>query len=396
MRGTNATPERVYQFPGVQNSSIQAGSQVAISSQFLAFPTRNPLSAGPGSSLQDSVFVARNNNGNWGACPVVNSQPNCIGAVRENGVTASKALTRIPLTYTANHWEDIGLVLSDNNLVISYKLQSRVEFYHYNAQSDRWDLEVHMNEPTERFTGQSLAIDGDTVAVGSPWTNGKFGQPLGQELGSVRVVRRDASGIWNIVSSTYGYFTLGGFGMDVALSSGNLVVRSSLYNEDGAAADESFTFFGVAADGSISAPLQLIQPSQSHRHLALSGDTFAAALEYPGDALAVYKRDPSSGAWVYSAGLNGEFYRSTNSPTTPFGYRGLNPIALAGKSDRKVPSEFSSKSRRGTQFLGQLGEKRCKRWRVDQLRKSGQFCQHGMAELLTRPRQYPSGRGGAS
>ncbi|WP_437578736.1 carbohydrate binding domain-containing protein [Sorangium sp. So ce887] len=325
MNGTSTTPERVYQFPGVAQFNLQAGSQLAISNRFLAFATRGTnTSASP---QANSVFIARNNNSSWAECPLVSGQRNCNGAVRENGQNISHALTRIPLTYPANSsFKDIALALSDDYLVIGYKRHSVLEIYRYNTSNDTWVLELSLDEPDERFTGAAVAIDGDRVAVGSPWSEGG---DAGAELGSVRIFRRNASdSTWSSVAITNGYFSSGAFGRSLAMASGNLAVTSGVtFLVNGVTPQQHLSFYRVAADGAISAHQSLVT-AYPHVHLALHGDTLASTVSGGDEGLSLYKRAAASGQWAYESGLIRDFYKSVNS--SGLGYGGIDPIGLVG------------------------------------------------------------------
>lgn len=330
MRGTNSTPERVYQFPGVDQHALQTGSQLAISNRFLAFATRKPN--GPNSPYANSVYIARNTNGVWAECPLVNNQRNCNGAVRENGERISRPLTRIPLTHSADgSFRDVAIAISDDYLAIGYHLHSLVELYRYDATSDSWVRELTLPDPPERFTGAAIAIEGDKLAVGSPWTDQSG--VVGRELGTVRVFRRNATTrTWNAAGSTYGYFSTGGFGKSLVMSSGNLVVRSGgVIPLGGSAPAEHISFYRVASDGTLSAP-QSFEVAHPHRYFSVSADTFASTVGGGVDAseegLSIYKRDPASGRWHYETGLMRDFYLSVNSPG--YGYGGIDPVALVG------------------------------------------------------------------
>ncbi|WP_437625645.1 carbohydrate binding domain-containing protein [Sorangium sp. So ce1151] len=325
MNGTSTTPERVYQFPGVAQFNLQAGSQLAIASRFLAFATRGTSSSS--SPQANSVYIARNNNGSWAECPLVGGQRNCNGAVRENGQNISRALTRIPLTYPADSsFKDIALALSDDYLVIGYKRHSVLEIYRYNTSTDAWVLELSLDEPDERFTGAAVAIEGDKVAVGSPWSDGG---DAGAELGSVRIFRRNASNsTWSSVAITSGYFSSGAFGRSLAMASGNLAVTSgATYPVNGVTPQQHLSFYRVATDGTISAH-QSLQTAYPHVHLALYGDTLASTVGGGDEGLSLYKRDATSGQWAYEAGLIRDFYKSVNS--SGLGYGGIDPIGLVG------------------------------------------------------------------
>ncbi|WP_437666995.1 carbohydrate binding domain-containing protein [Sorangium sp. So ce1182] len=325
MNGTSTTPERVYQFPGVAHHNIQAGSQLAISSSFLAFATRGTSSST--SPQANAVYIARKSSGSWAECPLVGGQRNCNGAVRENGQNISRALTRIPLTYPADSsFKDIALALSDDYLVIGYKRHSVLEIYRYNTSTDAWVLELSLDEPDERFTGAAVAIEGDKVAVGSPWSDGG---DAGAELGSVRIFRRNASNsTWSSVAMTSGYFSSGAFGRSLAMASGNLAVTSgATYPVNGVTPQQHLSFYRVAADGTISAH-QSLQTAYPHVHLALYGDTLASTVSGGDEGLSLYKRDATSGQWAYEAGLIRDFYKSVNS--SGLGYGGIDPIGLVG------------------------------------------------------------------
>ncbi|WP_437606169.1 carbohydrate binding domain-containing protein [Sorangium sp. So ce834] len=325
MNGTNATPERVYQFPGVAQFNLQAGSQLAISSRFLAFATRGTNSST--SPQANSVFIARKSNGSWAECPLVGGQRNCNGAVRENGQNISHALTRIPLSYPAlSSFKDIALALSDDYLVIGYKRHSVLEIYRYNSSNDTWVLEHFLNEPDERFTGAAVAVDGDLVAVGSPWSDGG---EAGVELGSVRIFRRNASDVtWNAVALASGYFSSGAFGRSLAMASGNLAVTSgATFLVNDVMPQQHLSFYRVAADGTITAS-QSLATAYPHVHLALDGDTLASTVGGGDEGLSLYKRDAASGQWAYETGLIRDFYKSVNSSNS--GYGGIDPIGLVG------------------------------------------------------------------
>ncbi|AUX35388.1 MULTISPECIES: carbohydrate binding domain-containing protein [Sorangium] len=325
MNGTNATPERVYQFPGVAQFNLQAGSQLAISSRFLAFATRGTNSST--SPQANSVFIARKSNGSWAECPLVGGQRNCNDAVRENGQNISHALTRIPLSYPAlSSFKDIALALSDDYLVIGYKRHSVLEIYRYNSSNDTWVLEHFLNEPDERFTGAAVAVDGDLVAVGSPWSDGG---EAGVELGSVRIFRRNASDVtWNAVALASGYFSSGAFGRSLAMASGNLAVTSgATFLVNDVMPQQHLSFYRVAADGTITAS-QSLATAYPHVHLALDGDTLASTVGGGDEGLSLYKRDAASGQWAYETGLIRDFYKSVNSSNS--GYGGIDPIGLVG------------------------------------------------------------------
>lgn len=319
MRGTNTTPERLYQFPGVANFALRAGSQVAISSRFLAFGTGDDNATGADSPHANSVFIARNVNGSWGECPLVNGQRNCNGAVRENGQASNKPLTRIPLTHPG-HFKDINIALSDDYLAIGYRKQSVVEIYRYNAANDTWLREHSLDEPDERYTGAALAIDGDRIAISSPW-------PDGPELGSVRILKRNASNAtWAWASSYYGHFASAQFGKTLAMASGTLAVTSGGVVGSDASPAQHLTFLRVGADGSLS-NRQTLVTRYPLVHLALSGDTLASTVSGGDEGLVIYKRD-ASGSWGYETGLIRDFYKSTN--TSGFGYGGIDPIGFSG------------------------------------------------------------------
>lgn len=325
-RGTNSAPERVYQFPGVAQHALNAGAQVAISNRFLAFATRSPF--GTQSPYANSVFIARNTNGVWAECPTVNGQRNCNGAVRQNGERVSRALTRIPLTHAASDsFRDVVIAISDDYLAIGYHKHSLLEVYRYDATSDSWVRDLTLQEPSERFTGAAVAIEGDKIVVGSPWTDQR--DVVGRELGNVRVFRRNAStGTWNATGGAYGFFSSGGFGKGLAISGANLVVRSGGPTPlGGGAPAEHLAFYRVGSDGSLSAP-QSFQVATPHVFFSLSGDTFASTVGEQHEGLSVYKRDPASGRWRYETGLMRDFYQTVNS--SGFGYGGNDPIALVG------------------------------------------------------------------
>ncbi|WP_437785638.1 carbohydrate binding domain-containing protein [Sorangium sp. So ce1097] len=324
MNGTSAAPERVYQFPGVAQFNLQAGSQLAISNNVLAFATRGPGSSSP---QANSVFIARKINGSWAECPLVGGQRSCNDAVRENGQNISRALTRIPLTYPADiSFKDITIALSDSYLVIGYRRHSALEIYRYDTSSDTWVSELSLDEPDERFTGAAVAIDGDLVAVASPWSEGGA---AGAELGSVRIFRRNASNsTWSSVAMTNGFFSTGAFGRSLAMSSGNLAVTSgATFPVNGVTPQQHLSFYRVAADGTLSARQSLVT-AYPHVHLALHGDTLASTVSAGDEGLALYKRDAASGQWAYETGLIRDFYKSVNSSN--LGYGGIDPIGLVG------------------------------------------------------------------
>lgn len=324
MNGTSATPERVYQFPGVAQFNLQAGSQLAISNNFLAFATRGTGSSSP---QANSVFIARKINGSWAECPLVGGQRSCNGAVRENGQTISSALTRIPLTYPANiSFKDITIALSDSYLVIGYRRHSALEIYRYDTSSDTWVSELSLDEPDERFTGAAVAIDGDLVAVASPWSEGGA---AGAELGSVRIFRRNASnGTWSSVAMESGFFSTGAFGRSLAMNSGNLAVTSgATFPVNGVTPQQHLSFYQVASNGALSARQSLVT-TYPHVHLALHGDTLASTVSEGDEGLSLYKRAAASGQWAYETGLIRDFYKSVNSSN--LGYGGIDPIGLVG------------------------------------------------------------------
>ena len=319
MRGTNTTPERLYQFPGVAQFAIRAGSQVAISNRFLAFGTGGDTATGANSPYANSIFIVRNLNGSWGECPLVDGQRNCNGAVRENGQTINKPLTRIPLTYPG-HFKDINIALSDDYLAIGYRKQSVVEVYRYNAANDKWLREHSLDEPDERATGAALAIDGDRIAISSPW-------PEGPELGSVRILKRNAgNSTWAWASSYYGHFSSGQFGKTLAMSAGNLAITSGAVSSADPPPAQHLTFLRVGADGSLS-DRQTVSTRYPLVHLALSGNTLASTASGGDEGLVIYKRD-ASGLWGYETGLVRDFYKSANGNIV--GYGGIDPIGLSG------------------------------------------------------------------
>ncbi|MFZ5891198.1 MAG: carbohydrate binding domain-containing protein [Myxococcota bacterium] len=324
MRGTNTTPERLYQFPGVAQFDLMAGSQVAISNRFLAFGTGGTNPSGTNSPHANSVFIARNVNGVWAECPLVNAQRNCNDAVRENGQSTNRPLTRIPLTYPG-HFKDINIALSDNFLAIGYRRESVLEIYRYDSASDKWVRELSLDEPNDRATGSALAIEGDRIAVSSPFVGGST---PGSEPGYVRIFRRNSSNAtWNAAAITYGTFSSGAFGRSLAMSSGNLAVTSGPTSAVDGSSPSHLSFYRVASDGTISARQSLLTP-KPHVHLALHGDTLASTLSEGDQGLAIYKRNPTTGIWAYETGLIRDFYKSANNNV--LGYAGIDPISLVG------------------------------------------------------------------
>ncbi len=311
MNGTSTTPERLYQFPGVVNFDIQAGSQVAISSTSLAFGTGKAAGITTGSQFENSVFVVRKVNGSWGECGWVNNQRDCTVSVRQNGEASNKPLTRIPLTYPG-HFKDIALAISGDTLAIGYWRQSVVEIYRYNSGTNTWNLEETIDEDNAQQTGIALAFDGEKLAVGAPGM---------QERGVVRIFTRYApTGNWNAWTSFHGYFASGSFGKSLAMASGRLAVAS------GAAGTKHVTFFDVDAGGVLS-NRQTFQTPTELVHLAISSDTFAATTSAGDEGLVIYKR-AASGSWGYETGLIRDYYKSANS--NQFGYGGIDPIGISG------------------------------------------------------------------
>ncbi|HEY6529054.1 MAG TPA: carbohydrate binding domain-containing protein [Cellvibrionaceae bacterium] len=309
--GTSTTAERIYQFPGNSYFMFKAGAQVAISDKWLSFTSANV--SNPNSTDKSATFIVGKPNGVWGQCPTVNGVIDCTSVVSLNGASPVLPIIKIPFTDRLSE-NDTNVAISDNYLVTADLKNSILTFYRYDTATVKWVQEFYIDEPDDRRTGTAIAIDGDRIAVSSPYT---FGAP---SKGSVRLFKRNSvTQTWVATANAYGQFTDGQFGKALDLHSNNLVVS--------AGSSAHLAFYRVTSNDTLSTP-QIVTTSTVIPSVAVYGDVIAAGTAEPNKAVQIYTRNTSNNIWSSLNALNGTIYTSTNPAGSA--YPGADEVDLFG------------------------------------------------------------------
>ncbi|MET0356393.1 MAG: carbohydrate binding domain-containing protein, partial [Cellvibrio sp.] len=327
--GTNATPERVYQFPGLTHTMEYAGWSVAMSNQWVAFTTSpyNKSTTQPAQydTNETYIYIAGKTNGAWASCPTLNSVANnCNESFRDNGSNISKPLTRIGFGYRTDpggrrlSLDNFELAISDKYLVVTDSSKSIVKFYRYDAASNNWILEHNVDDDDYKTFGKSVAIYGDKIAVSSTWEGN-----TAVSNGTVRIFHRNATtGTWSMTSQVDGHYLNGTFGRKIKMDGNNLVVTNG---------SNLLAFFRFDSNDRLTgSPYMLTTPNEV-TNLSLYGDMLAVSGYSPELPLTIYSRNTANSAleWKRITGLKSDFYANINIGSTG-GYFGADEIGLVG------------------------------------------------------------------
>lgn len=317
--GSTTTPERIYQFTGNNHLYKKLGAKIAMSSKWLVllamdhdFRVNN---------IPSVIYIIGKTNNQWTQCPTVNSVVDCTSLVSDLGVSPSQPIIRIPLT-ERHEIKDISIAVSDDYLVIGDNKNSKFTIYKYNATTNSWVVEHTETSLPERRLGTAVAIEGDKVAVSSPFFREGDTTP-GIEKGTVRVYKRNTNGTWYVSGNNYGYYTEGNFGRTLDMHSGNLVVSSGQLTSQ-----PQLTFFRVDSSGSLSAPYTIPTTIDYRNHLSVYGDTAVNASGTSAKSAIIYKRNPVNDTWSEVNSLDGELYKSQN--TSGYAFNAVDPVKLVG------------------------------------------------------------------
>jgi Carbohydrate binding domain. len=310
--GTNANPERRYQFAGNNHFYKRAGAKVALSNKWLAFGASE--AAGSNTDKKSAVYVVGKVNSQWPECPTLNGILTCDSLVKANGSAGSAPIVKIEFPGYV-HSADISLAISDDYLVMADQATSQVFIYRYDVAQARWNQEFATPaDASGNRLGASVAIDGDRVAVSAPG--------FALTNGIVYVYKRSASGVWNISGAADGNVFGRNFGHKLDMHSGNLVIASGDY--DG---DQHLTFFRVNADGGLFGQSS-VEVGKSIYQVTVDGDTIAYTSGDLDEPLKVIKRNATTNEWRTTTALNRYLYLNPHNGN--LAYSATDPIDLSG------------------------------------------------------------------
>ncbi|MES2823413.1 MAG: carbohydrate binding domain-containing protein [Pseudomonadota bacterium] len=329
--GATATPERIYQFPGVAHTLEFAGFKVAMSNQWAAFASKVYYYSAAPSPVMSYVYIAGKTNGVWASCPIVNTVPNCNSSYRENNSSLSKPLTRIAFGDRGTERDDfdesrLTMEISDKYLVLADSKKSIVRFYRYDAASTNWVLEYDLDDDDYKTVGKAVAIYGDRIAVSQTWA----GNPTVSN-GKVRIYQRNANnGTWSMSSQVDGNFGTGNFGNNVRMDTNTLVVASGASGLNGSGTRQ-LVFFALNTIGNPTGESYVVTAPNLNK-MSLSGNNLAVSNFVSHPAVTIYSRNTASSTleWKPTAGLNGDFYNNLNRVTGGGALTGQDDVGLVG------------------------------------------------------------------
>jgi hypothetical protein len=333
--GANATPERVYQFPGVAHTMENTGFKVAMSNQWAAFASKVYYYINSPSPVMSYVYIAGKTNGVWASCPSLNSVPNnCNNSYRDNNSSLSKPLTRIAFGDRGAERDDfdetrLTMEISDKYLVLADSKKSIVKFYRYDATSTNWVSEFELDDDDYKNVGKAVAIYGDRIAVSQTWADNPT-----VSNGKVRIYQRSTSGTWTMASQVDGNFGTGNFGNNIKMDANTLVVASGATGFT--SGTRQLIFFNLNSIGNPTGEFKVFTAPNLNK-MALSGNTLAVSNNAPNPAVTIYTRSVVGGLveWKPTTSLNGEFYNNLNRYTGggssgSAGLTGQDDIGLVG------------------------------------------------------------------
>ncbi len=317
--GSSSTPERIYQFAGNNHIYKKFGAKISMSSKWMAITSLNHDYV---TYKPTAVYIVGKTNNQWTQCPTVNSVVDCDTLVSENGSTPVKPIVRITLPERFEARE-LGIAISDDYLVIGDSRNSKLAIYKYDATQSRWIEEYSETSLAERHLGTAVAIEGDKVAVSSPFF--KEGDlTVGAEKGTVKIYKRNTNGVWYISGSSYGHFTEGNYGRSLDMHSGNLVISSGQFESP-----THLTFIRVDDSGTLGAPYTIPTTIGVRNYLSVYGDTAVSATATAAKSVVIYKRNPANETWSEVNSLDGALYKHLNTPSN-FDYNAVDPVDLVG------------------------------------------------------------------
>lgn len=310
--GTNANPERRYQFAGNDHFYKRAGAKVALSNKWLAFGASE--AAGSNTDKNSAVYVVGKVDSQWPQCPTFNTVLTCDSLVKMNGSAGSEPIVKIEFPGYV-HSADITLAISDDYLVMANRATSEVLIYRYDNAQARWVLELQTPaDNSGNRLGTSVAIDGDRVAVSAPG--------FGLSTGIVYLYKRNTSGVWSVAAAATGYDYGRNFGHKLDIHSGNLVIATG--DHDG---DQRLIFFRVNASGVLSAQSS-VEVGQNIYQLTVNGDKAVYTSDNPDEPLQVLSRDTATNGWHTTTALNRYLYLNPHNGN--LAYSATDPIDLSG------------------------------------------------------------------
>lgn len=183
-KGNSTQPERIYQFPGQYgyatpsnpadwvnypiatdpsaNFFLQAGSQVAIANDWLAFSTGKGMNW----AKSNKIFLVGKTNGQWDSCPTTNGVVDCNAA--------SEPLSLTPSVYNTKPLKEVpngdSFALSDRHLAVVHG--TVISLYSYSPLSNIWFYSGTLN-PLDKAGApfyidqlhSNIALDGNHLAV---------------------------------------------------------------------------------------------------------------------------------------------------------------------------------------------------------------------------------------
>jgi len=334
--GSNATPERVYQFPGLAHTMEYSGFKVAMSNQWAAFASKVYYSSSSPNPVMSYIYIAAKTNGVWASCPTLNSIPNnCNSSYRDNYSSISKPLTRIPFG-ERTEWDQfdesrLTVEISDKYLVLADSKKSIVKFYRYDTTSTNWIPEYELDDADYKNVGKSVAIYGDKIAVAQTWADNPT-----VSNGSVRIFQRNTNGTWTMQSQVDGNFGTGNFGNNIKMDANTLVVASGATGlPGGSTGTRQLIFFALDSMG-IATGQYYVATTPNLNKISLSGNTLAVSNYVVNPAVEIYSRNTAGTTyeWKRTSGLNGYFYNNLSSylniGSGAGGLTGQDDIGLVG------------------------------------------------------------------
>ena len=192
------------------------------------------------------------------------------------------------------------VALEGDTLVVAtgrYLSSSRV--YVFVRLARAWSLQATLTPPVQAYGfGGSLALSGDTLAVGVPDADTGFGSQSGAAFVYTRV-----AGTWALEQEILGFEIAASdnFGAAVALDGDRLAVGAP-YDDPGTARDAGSVYVFVRTAGSWSQVVKLVDPAGGERFrfgqgVALEAGTLAVGAPGQGDGR-VHVYEEIAGVWI--------------------------------------------------------------------------------------------------
>jgi uncharacterized repeat protein (TIGR01451 family) len=218
---------------------------------------------------------------------------------RSGGAWTQTAKLTSPEAGTVSRFGSRVALEGDTLVAAAEPSWSQTRVYVYVRQAGAWTLQATLEPPVQAHGfGASLALSGDSLAVGASQADTGFGSRSG-----VAFVYTRAAGTWALEQEVLGFEIAGDdeFGTAVALDGDRLAVGAP-YDDPGTALDAGSVYLFERSAGAWSQVVKLVDPAggQSFRFgraLSLEAGTLAVGAPGQGDGR-VHVYEEIAGVWI--------------------------------------------------------------------------------------------------